>query len=166
VATSKTPEIWVCNKCRVGLNFVETREPDGQYTSHGWIHARPVETEHSPEPIRLADIPGGEIRTVCDVCSEPDPRNLWFTSGNGGYVDLPGHGRLQVRDRDNAWLVCDDCEELIVEDRLRDLLRRCYAALKVKYPEGRLDTEQRALIADRVRVFMETRLGASERRAF
>lgn len=160
------PEIWVCNKCRIGLHFLETLEADGTYASREWIHARPVEYPHSPEPVKLSDIPGGEIRTVCDICSLPDPMNLWFTSGSGGTVELPGRGTLQMRDRDNAWLVCDDCETLISQDRLLDLLKRCYTSLQAKYPDTKLTTTQRALIADRVRVFMETRLGTSQRRTF
>lgn len=163
---SNAPEIWVCSRCRVGLHFVETRDDSGNYTPQGWVHARAVETPHDPDPIKLIDVPGGEIRTVCDICSTPDPMNLWFTSGSGGVVEMPGRGTLQIRDRDNAWLVCDACEQIIVRDELIVLLKRCFSYLQAKYPDGKLDTSQRALIADRVRTFMETRVGESQRRNF
>lgn len=162
----ETPEIWVCRICRIGIHSIESQGPDGVLSWHGWAHSRDPGSHHEPDPVRVSDLPGGEIRTVCDLCLAPDPMNLWFTSSIGGYVNIPGKAKLQVRDRDNAWLVCDECDPLVLAGQLMPVLKRVYSGLQAANPDTPFDTAQRAIIADRVRTFLEARLPPSTRRVF
>lgn len=163
--SKRTPEIWVCRSCRIGLNHRSATTHAG-IVEESWHHSR-GEHDHQPDPIRIDEVPGGEIRTICDICSQPNPMNLWTSASFGGRLQSPDNDRwIDIRDRDNAWLVCDDCEPLVVEGSLTKVLQRALPLLQALHPETSFDMEVRALIADRISGFLNSRMGSSERRAF
>lgn len=160
-----TPEIWVCSICRTGVSHMVVKSGD-TITEERWVHSRGSH-DHQPNPIRREDLPGQEIATVCDLCSSPYPQNLWRTSSTGGFIADQVKGiKLTLVDRDNAWLICDECEPLVERGDLRPVLERVYESLKALNPDMKFDTTTRALMADRVGSFLNSRVGHSERRTF
>lgn len=158
------PEIWVCSICRIGVNNIVTKT-GGLVVQDRWIHSR-GKHDHEADPVLLAEIPGSEMLTICDLCSAPDPQNLWRSSSSGYFSGIKTGINLSVLDRDNAWLVCDQCEPYVASGDLKGLLVRVYAALQERNPHMKFDTTTRGLIADRVGAFVNNRVGSSERRNF
>lgn len=159
--------MWVCEVCRVGVVSVDVREADGSLQRIGWDHARRVDPAHSPKPVPLSEVPGQDIRTVCDICGEPDPKHAWRTS-SGEHISagfLGSRARVEFRDRDNLWLVCVDCIPLIRDEDVAALLRR-----RLAHPFPGLDRKvtmaERTWIFERIRGFVETREGEPFDRPF
>jgi hypothetical protein len=165
MSESVIPDIWVCRVCRIGVQSIDTRNEDGTLTRQGWLHARPIEDEHAPEPVELKDLPGAEIRTVCDVCCTPNPENEWNTVEHE-FRRPAGQGSLTFRDRGSMWLVCDLCLPMVQTDNLVGLVKRRVKVASEIWPRRSLTANERLFVADRVKDFLETRIGEPRPRSF
>lgn len=158
----------MCRHCRIGVVSVDVEEVgalDG-LRRLGWEHARRPPTAHEPDPVRLEDVPGRDILTVCDICGEPDPRNAWSTTGSSMVTTIPTGTQVTFRDRDDLWLVCDGCVLLVHAHDVPGLMRRRLANPIPGQPENGLTMAQRVWIADRISGFLDTRLPGPEPRTF
>lgn len=150
--------VWLCATCRIGVQRIDTIDHQTGETKHlGWQHARPTDPPHEPVPVEL-DKTGGEIRTVCDICGEPDPERAWATDKHDFAVQpAPDTGSLIFRDRGDLWLVCRRCVPLVKSDDLHALFRRRLTVIRTTTPERRITTLERTFVFERIRDFLETR---------
>jgi hypothetical protein len=157
----------VCKVCRIGVQKVETFDPRTGVTQHlGWQHARPTTPHHDPEPIELSQS-GGEIRTVCDICGEPDPQHAWETAQHEFVIQpKPESGNLIFRDRGDMWLICNRCAPLVNHNDVHGLFRRRLTVIKETTPERRIPVLERQFIFERIRDFLETRKPEPTERTF
>lgn len=148
------PNIYVCRVCRIGATQVQVAVDGEPVGPSAWLHARGTEHDHAVEPVLVSDMPAGfEVRTVCDLCGEPAPANLWYSQGTGFTMNVGGRlGDVRLEDRDEAWAVCDGCVPAVRAGDVAGLMRR-----RIEHPiDGHetLTTADRVLIADRIRGFL------------
>lgn len=156
---SETDQVWVCRVCRTGVSKVETRNRDGSDVRLvGWVHAAPGEGDHEPDPVVIAEVPGGEVRTICDICGEPDPRFAWAVRPHEFRGRNTASG-LVFRDETDTWFVCAGCVPLVRAGDLAGLVRRRLDTTKHRWPERVVSGSERVFIADRVRDFLDTKVG-------
>lgn len=117
----------VCADCRQVLTS-RTQYNGEEVVEVTWHHGFPA-AGHDPQPVMVDAIDPAAMR--CDFCSRPGP--IWSFATRQGIAmyamqDTPHGPTPTISAGDNAWAACDECANLIVSNRRRELLRRAVSA--------------------------------------
>lgn len=99
-----------CRVCRLRLNPYRGTFGSSGKQEFRWIHARFV--DHEPDPVPIDEL-DGQVRLVCDFCSDYDPEWLLECPDYVATAVFTDGSTWSAGSGGGAWTACQDCVDAI-----------------------------------------------------